>query len=144
MSDPVEDLVVLARLFGMLERDAVCGGTVTVAQCVALQTLASGTWDNASLAATLRVTAGATTRLLDGLEKKSWVRRTRDPEDRRRILIELTPKGHAEAERLRTSTADAVGALLAAVPRGKRTLVRESLHLLRVAAEKTRDRIDCC
>ncbi len=144
MTDPVEDLVALARMFGMLERDAVCCGTVTVAQCVALQTLASQTWDNASLAGTLGVTAGAATRLLDGLEKKGWCVRTRDPDDRRRILIELTPQGRKEAKRLHDATAESVNAVLGQVPRGKRTQVRESLNLLRVAAEKARAMITCC
>ena len=144
MTDAVEDLIVLARLFGVLERDTICGGTVTVAQCVALQTLTRGEWDNAALAGALGVTAGAATRLVDGLEKKGWCSRSRAAEDRRRLVIELTPEGRAEAKRLRDATADAVGLILGAVPRGKRTQVRESLHLLRVAAEATRDRITCC
>ncbi len=144
MTDPVDDLVVLARLFGVLERDAICCGTVTVAQCVALQTLAAGTWDNASLARALGVTAGAVTRLLDGLEKKGWCERSRDPEDRRRVIVALTSTGRAEAKRLRDATGDAVGLLLQAIPRGKRTQVRESLHLLRAAAETVRETLTCC
>jgi hypothetical protein len=32
-------------MFAMLEREQVCCGTVTVAQCVVLQTLLEGTWE---------------------------------------------------------------------------------------------------
>ena len=39
MSQVVDDLVALCRIFGFFERDRVCRGSVTVQQCVALQAL---------------------------------------------------------------------------------------------------------
>ena len=134
----VDDLVAFARLFGLLERNAVCCGTVTVAQCVALQVLTSGSWNNASLAKELGVTRGAVTRLLDGIEKRGWVERKRDAADRRRFEVVLTRKGRAEAKRLRDLTDASLSMVLSKVPRGKRKSVEESIHMLRVAAEQTR------
>jgi DNA-binding MarR family transcriptional regulator len=46
------------------------------------------------------LTSGAMTSRLDALEKEGLVRRLRDPEDRRSVLVELTEKGlekHEEA-----------------------------------------------
>lgn len=134
----VDDLVAFARLFGLLERNAVCCGTVTVAQCVALQLLTSGSWDNASLAEELSVTRGAITRLLDGLEKRGWVERRRSDEDRRRVEVVLTESGRAEARRLRDLTAASLELVLSKVPPAKRESVEEAIHLLRVSAEQTR------
>lgn len=44
------------------------------------------------------LTSGAMTSRLDALEKEGLVRRLRDPEDRRSVLVELTKKGLAKHE----------------------------------------------
>src|SRR5262245_7614126 len=44
------------------------------------------------LAERARLSPGATTALLDRLESKGYARRTRDTEDRRRVLIEIAPE----------------------------------------------------
>ncbi|WP_216363708.1 MarR family winged helix-turn-helix transcriptional regulator [Subtercola boreus] len=49
------------------------------------------------LAATLRFTTGATTAMIDRLENVNLVHRIPNPTDRRSILIEPTPHGHAQA-----------------------------------------------
>lgn len=38
------------------------------------------------------------TRMIDALEKRKWVQRDPDPDDRRRHLISLTAYGHAQME----------------------------------------------
>jgi DNA-binding MarR family transcriptional regulator len=43
------------------------------------------------------LTTGAITVLLDRLERASYVRRTRDKEDRRRVLVEITAKARKQA-----------------------------------------------
>lgn len=47
-----------------------------------------------TLSQLLATDQGAMTRLLDRLEKKELLHRIRDVDDRRRVTIELTPKGH--------------------------------------------------
>jgi DNA-binding MarR family transcriptional regulator len=52
------------------------------------------------LAERARLSPGATTALLDRLERKGLARRTRDTEDRRRVLVEVTPQLQEQAAKL--------------------------------------------
>jgi len=44
------------------------------------------------LAEAMHLTSGAITSVLDRLEKAGWAKRVRDPDDRRRVLVEASPK----------------------------------------------------
>ena len=55
------------------------------------------------LARYLTQEAQSTTELADRLERRGLVRRTRDLKDRRLVLLELTPDGHAVYERIQPS-----------------------------------------
>jgi len=144
MSTLVDDVVAFCRMFAMVERDQVCCGTVTVAQCVILQTLLEGTWDASTLASHARVTKGAMTRLLDGLESRGFVDRHQDPDDGRRWLIELTATGTKEAKRLAGMTENAVALIMSRMPKDMRKPAVAMIADLRKAAEEVRDQIDCC
>jgi DNA-binding MarR family transcriptional regulator len=50
-----------------------------------------GSMTAGQLAEAMHLTSGAITTLLDRLEKAGYARRVRDTDDRRRILVELTP-----------------------------------------------------
>jgi DNA-binding MarR family transcriptional regulator len=52
------------------------------------------------IAERLIVTTASVTSLLDTLEKRGMVRRRPHPDDRRRVLVELTPQGQAVLDRL--------------------------------------------
>lgn len=52
------------------------------------------------LAARTGLTTGATTRLIDRLEKAGYVRRTTDPADRRRVLIEAADDTFPDIEKV--------------------------------------------
>lgn len=137
MSEPfVRALLELFRELGLFERDAICCGTVTVQQCFALQILLEGPCDNSALAERTGVAASSTTRLVDGMKRHGWVERTQDPDDRRHILIALTPAGRKQAKRLRDLTENRVGALLEAIPARKRAQVVESVELIRDALRR--------
>lgn len=145
MRELTDELVAMCRFFGMFEREAVCCGTVTVPQCVVLQRLlVDEAQDVSGLAQHVGVTNGAMTRLLDGLEKRAFVTRRRDADDRRRVTIELTAEGRAEAQRLRGLTEAAVAAVLSRVPADKRDQVVESARLLREALEQAREQLAAC
>jgi len=145
VSDFASELVAICRTFGMVERDAVCCGTVTVQQCVALQTLLESPRELSALAAETGTSPSAMTRLVDGLESKGWVERVRDGSDRRKVEARLTTEGQSEAERLRGLTEQTVSALLAHIPEGKHDLVLEGVKLLRGAVGKLREKgLGCC
>ena len=130
MSSVVEDVIAFCRMFSSFEREEICCGSVSPAQCVLLQTLTEGEWDVSTLASQSRVTKGAMTRLIDGLEKRSWVTRGKAEDDARRVLVRLTEKS--------------IATILERIPKPDRPQVIRSLNLLRSAAEQTRTHLDCC
>ncbi|MCW5655298.1 MarR family transcriptional regulator [Hydrogenophaga sp.] len=67
----------------------------------------------AELARSAQIDAGAMTRLLDRLEKKGLCKRVRSTEDRRVVLVELTPEGEAAMEHVPQVLADVLNAHLA-------------------------------
>ena len=137
MTPFARDIVAFCRCFLILERDVVCCGTVSVAQCVVLQTLRDGPQDVSTLARELAVTKGAVTRLVDGLDAKGYVRRERDAEDRRRVFVALTEAGREEAVRLLNLTEGAVRGLLERVPAERHDDVMDAMRLLREAVDAT-------
>ncbi len=144
MSSVVEDVIAFCRMFTSFEREEVCCGTVSPAQCVLLQTLMDGEWDVSGLAAQARVTKGAMTRLVDGLEGRGWVARERAEDDGRRVLVSLTGEGKREAKRLFRLTEKSIATILERIPPAERDQAVRSIHLLREAAEQTRTQLDCC
>ncbi len=144
MSAVVEDVIAFCRMFSSFEREEVCCGTVSPAQCVLLQTLMTGEWDVSGLAGQARVTKGAMTRLVDGLEGRGWVARERAEDDGRRVLVSLTGAGKKKAKRLYRLTEKSIATLLERIPPAERAQAVRSIHLLREAAEQTRAQLDCC
>jgi DNA-binding MarR family transcriptional regulator len=144
MSSVVQDVIAFCRMFSSFEREEICCGTVSPAQCVLLQTLTEGTRDVSSLASEARVTKGAMTRLVDGLETRGWVARERAEDDGRRVLVALTADGKKEAKRLHRLTERSISTILEGIPKADRDQVVRSIQLLRKAAEQTRSQLDCC
>ena len=87
--------MVKAALMEALDRE-LAPLDITAAQFVVLVKLARG--DTASPSALCKGVSydpGAMTRMIDRLERKKLVRRVRSPDDRRKIIIELTAEGRA-------------------------------------------------
>lgn len=140
----VDDLIALCRLFGLAEREQVCCGTVTVQQCVVLQALRDGPSEVGPLAESVGSSPSAMTRLVDGLVKRGWIARERDPNDRRRVHVGLTDEGRAEADRLRGLTVNAIDVVMAGIPEEKRAQVIESVRLVRTAMGRARELLQGC
>jgi|MDTC01.1.fsa_nt_gb DNA-binding MarR family transcriptional regulator len=135
----VDDLVSLCRYFGMFERERVCCGTVTVQQCVVLQTLVEGPSEVGPLADAVGSSPSAMTRLIDGLVSRDWAERVRAADDRRCVHVHLTAQGQKEAARLRGLTEQSVALVLDAIPKNKRAQVMESVGLVRQAMTELRE-----
>ncbi len=65
------------------------------------------------LAERARLSPGAMTALLDRLEKRGFARRTRDTEDRRRVLVEVTPELRQMADQIYGTPDEGADALAA-------------------------------
>ncbi|GAP65545.1 transcriptional regulator [Mizugakiibacter sediminis] len=85
------------ELIGRLERElAAHGYEMNFSQYLALKKLAAhGPMSAGELARTINLDAGATTRLLDRLEAKGYLRRQPHEQDRRALRIALTEAGQA-------------------------------------------------
>jgi DNA-binding MarR family transcriptional regulator len=91
----------LSKLFTVLRRGdktaASPADDLTLAQLSILVTLLDqGPMRMTELAAHEKVRTPTTTVAIRRLEKLGLVKRTRDPSDLRAVLVEITPKGHAE------------------------------------------------
>ena len=75
------------------------------------------------LAGASRLTSGAMTNRVDRLESKGLVRRLHDPQDRRRVLVELTRSGRVLVERAMAARFEAAADALSALsPRQRKQL----------------------
>jgi len=94
---------ILAAVDRELQADEYLGAMeVTSAQFIILVTLSMGIAKSASdLCKGISYDAGAMTRMIDRLEEKGLLRRSRDPGDRRLVNLELTEKGSASLPRMR-------------------------------------------
>ncbi|QHE85530.1 MarR family winged helix-turn-helix transcriptional regulator [Hydrogenophaga sp. BPS33] len=92
----------------------LCLHDLTTAQWAPLMKLRmQGTSTVAELARWSQIDAGAMTRLLDRLEKKGLCKRARSTEDRRVVMVELTPEGEAAMEHVPAVFADVMNQHLA-------------------------------
>lgn len=86
---------------------------VSSAQFIILATLALGGAKSASdLCKGISYDAGAMTRMIDRLEDKNLIRRSRCPEDRRLVNLELTEEGQRAFPRMRTAAMNVVNRFL--------------------------------
>lgn len=86
-----------------------------------------------TLGARLGLSSGATTALVDRLEAHELVRRDRDPQDRRKVLVTLTPGARAFGAQHLVPLARAVQAATAQVDDGELAAVEHFLELLLAA-----------
>jgi DNA-binding MarR family transcriptional regulator len=91
------------------------GINMTDAQCINLLVL-DGPQTPGHLAQSMGITTGgAITAVIDRLERAGYVRRTRDPRDRRRVIVEPVPENVARLSAYFEPVARAAGDRLAAL-----------------------------
>jgi len=86
-------LAMAARLVQRSQDQALAALGLTHAAVIALQGLASGPRSQEQLAAHIKVQAQTIGKVLVRLDAAGLITRTRDPADRRRIEVALTPAG---------------------------------------------------
>ena len=91
------------------------------------------------LARWLQVDAGAMTRLLDRLEKKGLCKRVRSTEDRRVVMVELTPEGEAASAKVPAVLAEVMNAHLAGFSKTEWLALKSYLRRMLETGEALRD-----
>ena len=69
-----------------------------------------------TVGAVMHITSGTMTSVLDTLERNGYVERVADPDDRRRVLVDVTPAAQAVLDRLLPEVVQTVTATLAGIP----------------------------
>lgn len=83
-----------------------------------------------------RVSSGTMTNRLDQLERAGLVVRLPDPQDRRSLLVELTPQGLAVVDALIAAHAELGQQIVGALPAGERDHLVRGLRRLLLALEE--------
>ena len=87
------------------------------------------------LAEASMLTSGAMTNRIDRLEQKRLVRRLTDPEDRRRVLVELTTEGVERVESATKARFEIATAAVSGLDRKNRRQLSNLLRLLLLAQD---------
>jgi DNA-binding MarR family transcriptional regulator len=87
------------------------------------------------------LTSGAVTRMIDRLERRRYVRRRSDPEDRRKVLVELVPGRAKEFERFYGPMARGATEFLARYSDAELALIAELLEHMTAFGRVQTDRI---
>ena len=82
------------------------------------------------LCAATGVDSGNMVELLDGLEARELAQRTRDPRDRRRHVVTITPRGRSTLEELRQAVNDYTTGFLSPLTGAEREQLTRSLAKL--------------
>jgi DNA-binding MarR family transcriptional regulator len=88
------------------------------------------------LARIAELTSGAMTNRLDQLEKAGLVKRLPDPDDRRGVLVELTPKGRRLHQEAIGIQAEKEALIAEALTRREKEQLNDLLRLVMLALEK--------
>ncbi len=93
----------------------------------------------ADLARWSQVDAGAMTRLLDRLEKKHLCKRVRSLDDRRVVLVELTPEGEAAIAEVPAVLAEVLNAHLAGFSKTEWLTLKNQLERMVASGDALRE-----
>lgn len=133
MTDPVTELqaqmIALVRAFGLHQGDRTpCGKPVSVAEAHALLELSRhAPLAQRALANWLRLEKSTVSRLVAQLERQGWIHREQSPDDKRMLLLALTPEGRRIADELAEARRARFTRLLHAIPEERRAAVTQAL-----------------
>ncbi len=89
-----------------------------------------------------QVTSGAITNRISRLERRGWVRRDVDPDDRRQVLVSLTSTGLAQADHIIAMKTQAERWAFDGVDRELLERMAHDLRTLLLAFDKQSDQVD--
>jgi DNA-binding MarR family transcriptional regulator len=118
-----------AALIGINQTDLICLNVL----------VRRGAMSAGQLAASVRLTTGATTTAIDRLERAGFVRRQSDPSDRRRVLVEPSQEGAQQAFGLFDELIEATARLSADYDEEQLVLLLDALARFRALIDEHTD-----
>lgn len=142
--DEVGELVQkLVRVFQLFERDQIKIHGFTSSQCYALiEILKAERLTMNELSDRMNLDSSTMTRVVDKLVRDELVKRERDEEDKRIMLVSLTEKGKRAAFILNSSVNGYYKKIISSIPEGKVEEVLNAVSILLKAFEKANP--NCC
>lgn len=133
-----EALSDLIRVYLFRDRDRICCYDVSVTQCYALDALVSETGMTMnSLAAHLYLDKSTSSRVVDALERKGYVKRSTHPDDGRSIRLNVTSNGRTLHSRIVAGILREEADLLSDFPpEVRRSMIRLLTRLARAAEQR--------
>ncbi|MGH9442970.1 MAG: MarR family winged helix-turn-helix transcriptional regulator [Thermoanaerobaculia bacterium] len=132
--DALEELL---RAFESRDRELPCYGDISITECKGLQCLTrDGAMTVNELARVLRLNKSTASRAASSLERKGYVRRSKDPRDRRSLCLAATVSGRTLERRIREAILRRQGAALASLTPEVRRMLPEALRRLAAAAAR--------
>ncbi|MGV8180278.1 MarR family winged helix-turn-helix transcriptional regulator [Pseudomonas aeruginosa] len=144
--DLYEALNQLVRVYQFRDRDRICCYDVSVTQCYAIESLVKkGALRLQALAEELFLDKSTASRVVDALERKGYVVRVEDVEDRRAVQVRATVAGYELYKKIR---ADLIAEERAMIERLSPEARQGALSLLRQITRATEMRCglvsNCC
>ena len=113
---------------------------ISIAQLHILFTLQrNGDMTMSRLAEDLDVSLSSATGLIDRIEERGFVERTRVPEDRRMVVIRVTPAGHRMLGEVEALSDDLLRAVLERLDEGRLPGVADTIQVVRASLAATID-----
>jgi MarR family transcriptional regulator, 2-MHQ and catechol-resistance regulon repressor len=128
----------LVRVYQFRDRDRICCYDVSVTQCYALEAIVQhGPLTLNEVAARMYLDKSTTSRVVDALQRKGYVERGENPEDRRALHLEATEAGRGLHARIEADILAQETELLAAFsPEVRQSMARLIGELARAAAAR--------
>jgi MarR family transcriptional regulator, organic hydroperoxide resistance regulator len=142
----VYDLMTAIRILtrsSLLFQNAIAekmGLNVTDAECIDFL-MEMGSSTAGELANVTRLTTGAITNVIDRLEKAGFVKREKDPDDRRKVIVVLIPERHETKKKYYDSFARDVFTLFSGYSKKELKLLLSHSEALNSIYEKHREKV---
>ncbi len=91
------------------------------------------------IAQKMNVVKSRISKIIDGLTRKGYVQRIKDPEDSRVHLLSLSPEGHKKLDDIKAFLDDVHHQVLLRIPSEQRKLMLIDLELLKSSMEAVKD-----
>ncbi|QQE74161.1 MarR family transcriptional regulator [Brevibacillus composti] len=137
-----ETFQILVRRFGVLQKDgAQCCGISVVQSHILYELQKRPNISLNELADLLSIDTSTLSRQVHQLVEMELVNRLPDPNDRRYVVLSLTPKGVEQHKEIATYMETYFANLFTHIPKEKHAQVLESLQMIN---EAMRQSADCC